>query len=111
MFPSPRILALVAFECIDTRHQEPALAVRPQTHIDFVESAGRRMHGKEMHDALSQAQKEDAVVERARSRGLLNLAARIVQKDQIEIGAITQLQASQLAVTGDGDAYLAQIRL
>src|SRR5258708_19515688 len=69
------------------------------------------MHGEQMHDALSQSQKEDAVVERPLTLGLLNFSARIVQKDQIKIGAITQLQASQLAVTGDGDAYLAQIRL
>src|SRR5260370_38476838 len=69
------------------------------------------MHGEQMHDALSQSQEEDAVVERPLALGLLKFSARIVQKDQIEIGPITQFQAPQLAVTPDGDAYRAQIPL
>src|SRR5258708_33057049 len=96
---------------MEARRRESARAVRPQAHVHLIEPAGRRMHGEQMHDALSQAQEEDAVVERPLALRLLNFSARIVQEDQIEIRAITQLQASQLAVTRDGDAYRAQIPL
>ena len=90
---------LVTLERVDAGHEKAALAVRPQPHVDFVEPSGRRMHGEQMHDALSKPQKEHHIVERAFAPGLLNLAARVVQEDEIEIGAVAEFQAAELAVT------------
>jgi hypothetical protein len=111
MLPGPRVFALVAFECVDASHEESAFAVRSQAHIHLVEPTRRRMHREEMHDTLPQSQEKDSVVERTRGRSLLDFAARIVQKDQIEIGAISELQPSQLAVAGNGDSHWPPLRI
>ena len=51
-----------------------------------------------MHEALSEALKEQCVVDRLRSVGALRLAARVVQEHQVQVGAVTELQAAELAV-------------
>src|ERR1017187_4627530 len=98
MLPGPGVVQLIPFERIDTGHQEPALTVRPQAHIDLVEPSRCRMHREQMHDSLSQHQKEHAVVQRSFARGLLKLAVRVVQKYQIEIGSVAEFQSAEFAV-------------
>ena len=54
--------------------------------------------------------KNTAVVERPRAVVCWMLAARIVQKHEIEIRNIAEFQAAELAVAGHGHAHRAQRR-
>jgi hypothetical protein len=110
MFPGPSFLALVALEGVHTRHQEATLAVGPQPHIDLVKSSRRRVHGQQVHYALTQAQEKQAVVDAPLALGGLNPAARIVQEHQVKVRPITQFQAAQLAVPGNRDHDRTKIR-
>ncbi len=53
---------------------------------------------------------ESLVVERRHAVGLLQLASRIVQEDEVEVGPVPELEARQLAVADDGKAGLARRR-
>ena len=53
---------------------------------------------------------EHGVVERLRAVGLLLLTGRVMQEHQIQVGAVTQLQATELAVGDDGKARRARRR-
>ena len=99
MFPGPSFVELVLLEGIDPGHEKAALAVGPQAHIDLVQPPCRRVHREKMDDALPQPQEEHRIVDRARAVGLLKLAGRVVQKDEIEVRSVPKLQAAELAVT------------
>src|SRR3954465_2751100 len=62
------------------------------------------MHSKKMDQSLSQALKEDRVFDRCFAIRALLFTARVVQEHQVEIGAITQLKTTQLAVSDDNHA-------
>src|ERR1700683_492420 len=64
-----------------------------------------------MDDALSETQEEHDIVDLAFAPRLLNFAARIVQKHEIEIRAVAELQAAELAVTSHGDLHDASVRV
>src|SRR5580658_9480859 len=98
MLPGPCVLMLVELERLDPRHEESALAVGPQAHIDLVKPSGGRVHREQMHDALSQPQEEHAVVDAA--GGLLKLAGRVVEEHEVEIRPVPELKAAELAVAG-----------
>ena len=100
VLPGPRLFSLVFRERIDARYEHAALAAGPQSDIHFIEPAGSGVHRQQMHDALREADKEDLVIDRASPVGLLALAARVVEKHEIQIGGVTELHAAQLAVTG-----------
>ena len=108
MLPGPGVGLLISLERIDAGHEKAAFAVRPQTHVHLIEAAGGGMHGEQVHDALAQTQKENAVVERLFAVGQLDAAARIVQKNQIQIRGVAQFQAAELAVSRDGHHDAAQ---
>src|SRR5208337_1377303 len=65
----------------------------------------------QMDDALSEAQEEHAVVERTLAPGLLKPAARIMQEHEVQIRAVAELQAAELAVSGHRDVHDASGRL
>ncbi len=52
------------------------------------------MHREQVDDALGEPNEEHLVVERLGGVGLLLLASRIVQEDEIEIGRVAELHAT-----------------
>ena len=67
------------------------------------------MHGQQVHDALTEPQKKYAVVDRLVSPLVCWISpARVVQKDQIEIGAVAEFQTAEFAVAGHRDRGGAQ---
>ena len=85
MFPGPCILLLISLECLQASDEKAAFAIGTQPHIHFVQTSRGRMHGQQVDNALAQSQKENHVVERPFAARVLDIAAGIVQKDQIEI--------------------------
>src|SRR6185312_13963342 len=92
MLPGPRFMALVLGEGIDLRDEQSAFTARPQAYVHLIEAACRRVHGEKMHQPLGEAHEEQGIVDRpyggpgsARAVRLLALAARIVQKHEVEI--------------------------
>ena len=63
-----------------------------------------------MNEALHEPAEETLVVERRRAVGFLMRTARIVQKHEIEIGAIAELETRELAVADDGKPRFTQRR-
>ena len=94
VLPGPGFLLLVLGEGADARDQHAALARGPQPHVDFVEPAGRRMHGQQVHHALREADEEHLVVDRLRRVGLGLFGARVVQEHQVQVRGIAQLEAA-----------------
>ena len=60
------------------------------------------MHGEQVHQPLHQPQEEHAVVHHRGTRSRLEFACGVVQEHEVEIGAVAELDAAELAV-GDDD--------
>ncbi len=56
------------------------------------------MNREQVHETLPEALEEQSVVDRLRSVGALRLAARVVQEHQVQVRAVAELQAAELAV-------------
>ena len=98
VLPGPRLAALVVVEAVEALHQQAALAARPQAHVHLVEAAGGRVHGQHVHQPLHQPQEEHLVVHDLRPGRALHLAGRVVQEHEVEVGAVAELDAAELAV-------------
>ena len=83
----------------------PPLPLGPQPHVDLVQAPGRRMHRQQVHQPLREAHEEHLVVDAARPFGLLLRAARVVQEHQIEIRAVAELHAAELAVADHAESH------
>ncbi len=103
MLPGPGLRELIIPEGRQTRDQQSRVARRAQAHVDLVERTGRRHRRQQVDDALPQTREEQRVVQRPRAVRLA-LAGRIMQEDEIQIRAIAQLDATQLAVADDHEA-------
>src|SRR5262245_17909285 len=97
-------------EPLQARDEQARPAARPKACVDLVEAARARLHGKKVDEPLHEATEEALVVERRHAVGLLLVAARIVQEDEIEIRAVAELEAGELAVADDGEAGVARRR-
>ncbi len=80
------------------------MAVGPETRVHFVELAGSRLHGQEMNQLTNQAPEEQPVIERLVAVSHLFRAARVVQKHDVEIGTVRQLEPAELAISNDAEA-------
>ena len=100
VLPGPGILTLIVGESLQRGHQQASVTRRPQPHIHLVKAARRRDGRQQVNDALPQASKKDRGVQRARAIGGA-LAVAVVQEHQIEIRAVAQLDAAQLAIAND----------
>ncbi len=59
-----------------------------------------------MDDALGEPDEEHLVLDRASRRvGLLILALRVMQEDEVEIGGVAELPSTELSVPGGADAH------
>ena len=77
----------------DALRQQPALAARPQTRVHLVEPAGGGMHGEQMHEALHEPQEEHAVLDDGRTRRALDIAGRVVEEHEIQVGPVAQARS------------------
>src|SRR5690606_34048739 len=104
VLPDPRLVALVAAEVIEARDHEAGAPARPQPRIDLVQAPGARLDRQEVDQALDQAREEPRVVERGGPRRLLVAAGRVVQEHEVEVRAVAELEAAELAVADHGEA-------
>ena len=98
VLPGPRFLEFVLAKCRERLHQQTAIAGGPQPRVDFVQAARRAVHREQVHEALAEPLEEQSVVDRLRAIGALRLAARVVQEHQVQVRAVAELQAAELAV-------------
>src|SRR5216110_1891965 len=110
MLPDPGFGLLVAAETVKARHEETGAPARPQPRVDLVQLARARLNREIVNQALHEPRKEPLVVERRRAVGLLLLTARIVQEHEIQIRAVAELEAAELAVANDRETGLARRR-
>src|SRR6185503_9980531 len=108
MLPNPGVRSLVVTEAFEARDEQARSAARPKASVDFVQAARARLNRKKMDEPLYEAAEEALVVERRHTIGLLLSAARIVQEDEIEVGAVTELEARKLAVANHREPRIAQ---
>ena len=106
MFPGPGLLDLVVREGSEGPHQEPLIAIRAQAHIDLVKLTGGGLGGHHMNGALAQARIELVVGQGLGTGGHGIDAIAAVEKDQIQVRAIAQLDPPQLAITDHQKAGL-----
>src|SRR2546423_11888717 len=85
-----------------------SLAARAQAHVDLIEPTGGGVHGQQVHDALREPHEEQLVVDGARAAGLLMLAVRVVQEHEVQIRAVAELHAAELAVAHRADEHRAR---
>src|SRR4051812_41479544 len=110
MLPDPRLLFLISIEAVDARHEQPGAAARPQTRIDVVETSRARLDREEMNQPLDEPREEALVFQRRLAIRLLLRAARVVQEHEVEIGAVAELEAAELAVADYREADCARRR-
>src|SRR5262245_7752376 len=110
MLPNPRVRRLVVAEPFEARDEQARSAARSKASIDLVQAARARLNGKKVDEPLHETTEEALVVERRHAVGLLLLAARVVQEDEIEIRAVTELEAGKLAIADDGETGVARRR-
>ena len=103
MLPGPGLVALVVGEGFEGADQQAGAAAGPQAGIDFVQIAGPGARGQPIDNALHQFGEKAGIVDLARPGGQLPFAGAIVQEHQIQIGAVIELDAAQLAVGDDGE--------
>ena len=104
MFPGPGVFFLVTFERVNTRNQQSGTAVGPQARIDFVQLAGARLRGQEVHKTAHQATEKHRIIERLVAVSLLLLAFRVVQENDIQVGAIREFKPAQFSIPDDAKA-------
>ncbi|MNZ92416.1 hypothetical protein D3C78_1114400 [compost metagenome] len=101
MLPGPCLVLLIFRKRFGRGNQHPRRTGRAQTRVDFVQNPGRRTSAEQMHHALGKTQIELTSVDFALAIGH-NVNRAIVQEDQIQIGAVTQLPAAQFAIAHHG---------
>ncbi len=109
MLPGPRLVLLILLVGRQRRHQQAGVAGGAQPHIDLVENAGWGAGAEQVQDPLGEAQIELAAVD-----GLAAICVAVgvaaMQKHQIEIRAVAQLDATQLAIGHHRETALAAQR-
>ncbi|VTR69582.1 hypothetical protein DESC_760008 [Desulfosarcina cetonica] len=105
MFPGPGFFHLIAVVPVDMAHQNAGRTVGAQTHVGFVKRAGGGVGGQHVYHALTQAGKEMRVVD-----GLPTTdgfaAVGGVQKDEVEVRGIAQLEPAQFTVADNGESLV-----
>ena len=81
----------------------PPLPLGPQPHVHLVEPAGRRMHREQMHHPLRKRTKNTWLSTLRAPCGLLRARRRVVQEHHIQIRAIAEFDAAELAVADRAD--------
>ena len=97
-------------EPFEARDEQAGSAARPKARVDFVQTARARLNRQKVNEPLHEAAEEAFVLERRHAVGLLLGAARVVQEDEIEVRAVAELEARELAVADDGEAGCARRR-
>jgi hypothetical protein len=109
VFPGPRgvaaAAALVGLEAGHRRHQQPRVAVGPQGGVDVEQLAGRRAQ-RQPGDELA----HEGAIDLLRAV-LVGLVAVVVEEDDVEVAAVAQLLAAELAVGDDGQAAVVAVAL
>ncbi len=106
MFPGPRLVLLILLIGRQRRDQQAGVAGGAQPHVYFVEDAGGGTGAEQVQDPLRQTQIELAAVD-----GLAAICVAVgvaaMQKHQIQIRAVTELDTAQLAIGHHRKAALA----
>src|SRR5262249_45477205 len=106
VLPRPCFFLLILGEGLDVGNQQAAFAAGTQADVDLVEPARGRMHSEQVNDPLREPHEEHLIIDRPVSTSFLALAARVVQKDQIEIGRVAELHSPELAVAYGTDRHV-----
>ena len=91
VLPDPGFLEFVIAEGVDPTYQQSRRPVGPQPEIGFVKYTGRGCAGEQGVDALGEA----------RIGFRSGRIVVIIEKDDVEIGAVAELLAAELAVADD----------
>ncbi len=98
MFPGPGLVLLIIGEGVGRGDQHARRPGRTQAGIHLIQNAGRSPGAEQVHDALGEAQVELTPVDLALAVGH-HVHRAVVEENQVQIGAVAQLPAAQLAVT------------
>ena len=100
MLPGPRLVLLVITKslCMADKHTGPSTGT--QAHVDFISFSRTGMGGEDVDDALAEAvEKLRAVDSLCISPGLFTGPG--MQKNEVKIGAVAELQPTQLVHVGE----------
>ncbi len=106
MLPGPGLIQLIARERRQRADQQPGIAGRPQAHIHLVQCPGNRLGIEHVDHPLPQPGEELATLDRSLTIGI-GLRITVVDKHQIQIGAMPQLNTADLAITNNDEIQLA----
>src|SRR5690606_26427211 len=101
----PGVTVLVFFEGGKGADQQTGIARGAKAHVDVVELPGNGLGTEDVDDLLAEAHEEGGVVDLPLPVGA---AGRVcpMNEDQIQVGAVAQLDAAELAIADDDEVPL-----
>ena len=107
MLPGPGFALLIALKGAQRADQQTRCARGPQAHIHLIKLAGVGLRGQQVNDALTQAIEELRAVDGFFAVSFCVRVA-VVDKHQIKIGAVAQLDTADLAIADDDKIRIAE---
>ena len=98
------MLFLVALERFGAGYKHTFTPLGPQPRVNLVQLTGAGLRGQEMYELADETRKEHGVIELLVATGHLPATPRVVQENQVQVGAVRKLQSAELAVTDDAES-------